>query len=446
MTQQIAFALQKPVPIRYCIYARKSMEEEERQALSIESQLNEMKVIAERENLTIVDIKTEAHSAKKSGERPVFAEMIAGIKAGKYNAILTWNPDRLSRNAGDLGYLVDLMDKNQLLVIRTFNQTFSNSPNEKFLLMILCSQAKLENDNRSINVRRGLRTAAEKGLWPCSSAPFGYNKSPLVGEEGIVYIDPKRAPIIKQLYEKVAYEGMSTYAGVKWLDSVGFRSRGGKLITQAMVHRILHNSFYYGTFEFPTKSGKWHKGVHKPIITKKLYDDVQERIARLQRKKKFRLSKTSPFGFLQMIRCGTCTSKISAEEKYKTLKNGQEVVYRYYACARNRNRDCRERYINERQLMDELYKILDVVEIDEIGMREMLEAEIEKWHKIQAFVEGRPVPVRSQTEKEFDLRLYAKIIFEEGRNEEQREILKFVTGRLILKDKKIYLDKVVEKE
>lgn len=93
-------------------------------------------------------------------------------------------------------------------------------------------------------------------------------------------------------------------------------------------------------------------------------------------------------------------------------------------------------------MIDELYKILDTVEINEIGMREILEAEIEKWHKIQAFVESGPVPVRSREEKEFDLRLYTSIITEEGRTEEQREILKYVVGRLVLKDKKIYLDKV----
>jgi hypothetical protein len=91
--------------------------------------------------------------------------------------------------------------------------------------------------------------------------------------------------------------------------------------------------------------------------------------------------------------------------------------------------------------MDELYKILDAVEIDKIGMREMLEMEIDKWYKVRAFIEGKPVEERSHERKEYDLRAYAKVIFEEGRTEEQREILKFVTGRLILKNKKIYLDK-----
>jgi DNA invertase Pin-like site-specific DNA recombinase len=125
--------------IRYCLYARKSMEAEERQALSIDSQIKEMMAIAERDGLEIVCTKFESHSAKNSGQREVFNELIHELKAQKFNAILTWNTDRLSRNAGDLGQIVDLMDRGDLVTIRTFGQTFTCTPNDKFLLMILGS-------------------------------------------------------------------------------------------------------------------------------------------------------------------------------------------------------------------------------------------------------------------------------------------------------------------
>ena len=131
--------------------------------------------IAERLSLHIVEIKKESHSAKDSGQRPVYKQLLQDIDQGKFNGVLTWAPDRLSRNAGDLGSLVDLMDQRKLIHIQTYGQTFSNSPNEKFLLMILCSQAKLENDNKSINVKRGLRARVEMGLWPCRP-PTGYTK------------------------------------------------------------------------------------------------------------------------------------------------------------------------------------------------------------------------------------------------------------------------------
>ena len=56
-----------PSGIRYCLYARKSTEQEDKQALSIESQVKEMQALAEKEGLEIVEIKREAHSSKEVG-------------------------------------------------------------------------------------------------------------------------------------------------------------------------------------------------------------------------------------------------------------------------------------------------------------------------------------------------------------------------------------------
>ena len=143
--------------VKYCLYARKSTEQDELQALSIDSQIKEMMEMATKENMTVTEIRKESHSAKDSGQRPVFNQLLEDIKSGMFQGILCWAPDRLSRNAGDLGRIVDLMDQGKLSEIKTHGQKFSNNPNEKFLLMILGSQAKLENDNKSINVQRGLR-------------------------------------------------------------------------------------------------------------------------------------------------------------------------------------------------------------------------------------------------------------------------------------------------
>lgn len=100
--------------IKYVLYARKSTESDEQQALSIDSQVKEMTSIAERLKLNVVAVKRESHSAKESGQRPVFKELLGEISKGTYNGILTWAPDRLSRNAGDLGTVVDLMDQKKI--------------------------------------------------------------------------------------------------------------------------------------------------------------------------------------------------------------------------------------------------------------------------------------------------------------------------------------------
>ena len=193
--------IEAPVRVTYCLYARKSTESEEKQILSIDSQIKEMLQLADRDGLEVVMLKRESHSAKETGQRPVFNEIIQELNEGKYNGILTWAPDRISRNAGDLGKIVDLMDAGKLHEIRTFGQRFSNSPSEKFLLMILGSQAKLENDNRGVNVKRGLRTRCEMGLRP-GVAPVGYSNDKHADRKCSAIVDPLRAPIIKQIFEK----------------------------------------------------------------------------------------------------------------------------------------------------------------------------------------------------------------------------------------------------
>ena len=61
------------MPLRYCLYARKSSESDERQAMSIDSQIKEMLTIAEKEQLQIVEIKQESKSAKEKGIRTKLA-------------------------------------------------------------------------------------------------------------------------------------------------------------------------------------------------------------------------------------------------------------------------------------------------------------------------------------------------------------------------------------
>lgn len=185
-----------------------------------------MRVLAVNEGLNVVCELQESHSAKDCGQRPVYNKLLAGIANEEYNAVLTWAPDRLSRNAGDLGSVVDLMEQHKLLHTRTYSQTFTYSPNEKFLLMILCSQAKLENDNKSINVKRGIKTKCEMG-WRPGVAPLGYMNRAFGGINDIV-LDPERADLIREAFHKAGYERWSGRRIKAWLDEQGLTNRSCK--------------------------------------------------------------------------------------------------------------------------------------------------------------------------------------------------------------------------
>src|SRR3989344_7469437 len=239
-------AMEQPQGAKYCLYARKSSEQDERQALSIDSQIKEMLAMAERDGIEIVETIKESHSAKDSGQRPAFTELLMRIREGDFNGIMTWAPDRLSRNAGDLGSLVDLMDQGLLHEIRTHGQIFRNSPNEKFLLMILCSQAKLENDNKGLNVQRGLRTKSSMGCIPSIVPVANLNQAGDGHKDELIILGPDRASFVTQMFERVANQGNSGRAIKHWLDRIGFKTRNDKPIPLSKVYATLKNPFYHG--------------------------------------------------------------------------------------------------------------------------------------------------------------------------------------------------------
>lgn len=418
--------------LKYCLYARKSSESDERQAMSIDSQIKEMQAMAERENLNIVDVKQESFSAKQSGHRPVFNELLHDLRSGKFDAILTWAPDRLSRNAGDLGSLVDLMDLNRLQRIRTFGQTFSNTPNEKFLLMILCSQAKLENDNRGINVKRGIRARCEMG-WRPGAAPIGYVNRSFAGVRDIV-LDTDRAPIIKEMFERSGLMHQSGRTIKDWLDSINFRTKSGAQLSLSQIYRTLTNPFYYGSFEYPA-GGPLYEGKHPPIITKELFDIVRARMDSLVPDKPAWGSKKFPFKHL--FYCGACGSRLTVEEHFKKRADGGKNRHVYYRCTKStKDPDCTEKSITANMITEQMLRLIEDGQFDEVEPTETLYNRIEQHKRIT-----------SQLIKDHGLNLterahfknYASYVLKQGTINEQDGLIRGLNKPLFVKSKQIYL-------
>jgi len=125
--------------IKYIAYCRKSTDEADRQILSIEAQISELKEFAKREKLKIVDFFTEAKTAKKPG-REKFEQMLKLIEKGEANGILSWHADRLARNSVDGGKIIYLLDTGKLQSLKFPTLWFENTPQGKFMLSIAFSQ------------------------------------------------------------------------------------------------------------------------------------------------------------------------------------------------------------------------------------------------------------------------------------------------------------------
>ena len=364
--------------VNFFLYARKSEESEERQILSIEAQLAELKIFAEREKIHIKETFIEAMTAKKPG-RPKFNEMIRRIEKGEAQGIIAWHPDRLARNSIDGGRIIYLLDTGHIDALKFPTFWFENTPQGKFMMNIAFGQSKYYVDNLSENVKRGNRQKLRNGGWP-RSAPIGYlnNKA-----DKTIFIDQLRGPIIAKLYELYS-TGEYTKEDLKEFSfKLGLVSRRSeRKLSSNIVNKIFTNPFYYGLMVYKNES---FQGKHEPLITKELFDRVQEV---LKRKGKIHEVRKHQFGYLGLASC-PCGCAITAERK---------KGHNYYRCTKKKA-PCKELYTREELLDKQISEAIDRVALPQEAYQSML-AHLEEDKRVasQTLQTEKPATERAITE------------------------------------------------
>ena len=345
-----------PNKIRYYIYCRKSTETEDRQIVSIESQLDECKKLSQ--GLDVVEIFTESKSAKKPG-RQVFREMMDKIEKGEANRIICWEINRLARNAIDGGRLQYNLHQSVIKHIKTFKGNFY--PGDNSLLLAFEFGMSTEYSRKlGVDVARGLRQKAQKGERP-GLAPLGYRNT-VTEKRGTekVLVDENNFDLVRRMFDYVLSERefpmeALRIANNKW----GLRTRKGQKISKSNFYRVLTSSFYYGKYEFPKGSNNWYQGNHKPMITEEEYDRIQYILGKKGKPR----PKSHIFAYTGLMKCGECGASITCEEKWKKQKNGNLHHYIYYHCTKKAHPNCTQKAIEEKELEREIMNFLSKIEI-----------------------------------------------------------------------------------
>jgi site-specific DNA recombinase len=338
---------------KFFLYARKSTDVEDKQVLSIEAQLTELREYAKRENIEISAEFIEKQSAKVPG-RPIFNKLLNDIEKFGGN-ILAWHPDRLARNSVDGGRVIYLLDIEKLASIKFPTFWCDSTSQGKFMLNMAFGQSKYYVDSLSENTKRGLRQKVRNGDYP-SQAPVGYIND---SRYKSIVVDKKKSKVIRLAFEKYA-KGESRLEDISnFLAKNGIVSRGGKRIHKTRATFILSNPFYTGLFNY---AGELHEGKHEPIISKKLFDSVQE-VMKLRGQPE-RKAKNEPQPFCGLISCTECGMMITGEYKVKKQKNGNVHEYVYYHCTKkNKNVKCSQPCIREEELDRQLSSLIQKVSL-----------------------------------------------------------------------------------
>ncbi len=392
------------------MYVRKSTDDKEKQVASIQSQIDEMKKLAERNGYEIVHIFQESKSAKAPYVRTEFYKMLDGIGKGEAEGILCWKLDRLARNPVDGGTINWMLQEGTIKHIKTFDREYL--PGDNILMATLeFGMANQFIIDLKTNTSRGMRAKADKGIFP-SHAPLGYKNDPtgIQGEKKI-FVDKERFPIIRKLWDLLLSEKYSVGEITKMAqEEYGLTGMKGRPISDSVLYKLFGNHFYYGKFQWQNKL--WD-GTHKPMITKEEFEKVQTIIKR----KKPHENAKNIFAYTRLMQCGECGCCITAEIQKKKLKDGTVNEHTYYRCSKQKGPGtCSQSYMKLNEVEKEIEKTLSSIDIPKsLGgwmidvLREEFKDEQESQKQVLENLKQAHERYENQLKNLFDMRMNGEI-------------------------------------
>lgn len=377
--------------LRYIAYARKSTEEEERQAMSIEDQTENIRKRFGKE-LKIIDYVQESMSASEPYKRPVFHSVLERIDLGEADGIVAWHADRLSRNEVDAAEITYKLRHGLIKDLRFVSgMSFENTPDGIMMLQFTLSQGQYFSAKLSKDIRRGNERKREQGQLT-GRAPEGYLNAGR--RHGVVSKDPDRFDLVRRAFDlfltgEYSVPNIMAIMNNEW----GYRTlqrekSGGCPISRTALYSIFRNVRYAGLIPDPYDQERFIKATYPAMITPEEYDKVQ---VLLGRRGLPRLATHKQFALRGFIRCSDCDCTITAQSKRRALKSGKFNVHTYYHCTGKRA-GCSQKsiYIKEDDLYAQLLNLLDnyelVPELYDWAMdafRDMANQEVEDRNSIQ---------------------------------------------------------------
>ena len=430
---------------RAAIYARvsdKSQDTEDK--TSISEQISDMEAHCQRRGLTITARYQEVGRGW-SKNRPEFQRMLADAKRGRFDTIVCWKSDRLSRGMYPAAALMEVVEAYQLELEAVLDaidmKTFG----------LMAAIGKIELDNFRERASMGKRGSAKQGRIPVNNVPFGYR----LGEDRRPVVVESEAEVIRRVFRMYVREDMGAPAIAKQLNAEGVPTpRAVGPWYDAIVTRILKHEAYRGTWWFgkrrhvATEHGmrrydrpeeEWVGVPFPPVVDDEIWQQAQEA-------KKRRLTRsgrnTKLFYLLQhLVRCAECGMLMGgrANRRQSVKRDGKTYQYevdpprRYYRCygMERVGVSCRERpYIRAERLeglvWGEVKKVLENPGVIVAGI-EAMDSQADNGELVEEIAMAERELHKVQMEEDRAIRLYVSGKITEKQLDRQR---KFITERL----------------
>lgn len=365
--------------IRVAIYARVSTEEQAEHGYSIEAQKEALSQYCKIFGKNIVGEYIDAGiSGKEMTKRLELQRLLQDAELGKFDEVLVWKINRMSRNTKDLLEIVDKLKRNNVDFTSLSEKFDTSGAMGRFALQMLAAVGELERNTIVENVKLGLKQRARMGLHSGGRA-LGYKPSPITdsskSSKNKLVIVESEAVIVRKIYELFS-NGKGFKAIANQLNKDGYKTVHGNYFSLFSIREIIDNPLYkgyvrYGQYENwneKRRKGKNDnpilvKGIHEPIISEELWDKVAK-IRNMRRKTTANVYKSDNF-LSSIIRCPECNSPMVIGRSTKRLANGTTERYRFYCCSMFKNKGssvCHSNSVNadkaEKYVMMQLLKFL----------------------------------------------------------------------------------------
>jgi site-specific DNA recombinase len=322
-------------------YTRVSTARQGERGVSLQEQRDAIERYAGRYGFAIKEWFEERESAAKRG-RAVFARMLRLLRNGSAHGVIIHKIDRSARNLKDWADLGEMIDAG--VEVHFANESLDmNTRGGRLSADIQAVVAADYIRNLREETKKGFYGRLKQGIFPLP-APVGYRDC---GKGKPKEPDPVMAPLVTRAFELY---GTGTYSLHRMLNEVhrmGLRNRRGGLVSLNGLSTMLNNPFYIGLMRV-SATGELFPGVHRPLITKALFERAQ-RI--LQGKTVDRLIKHD-FTFRRMLGCAECGYSLIAE---------RQKGHVYYRC---HTPDCPTTTVREEIVERALISLFDRIELN----------------------------------------------------------------------------------
>lgn len=358
--------------LRFVIYARKSTEEKDKQYFSIPRQIEECRKLAKSMGYRVIGEPIEEHaSAKDAGNRPKFDKMLKQLERGDFDGIITYAPDRLSRNMLEAGKILDLLvphkneDEAALKKLAFATGSFVNDINGRLVLAVQFGLATQYSQALQKAVTDGMATHAKEGKAQ-GNPKWGYE----IDAKGDYIPDRKYFSIIQHgwymLLNGSTQKEVMDYWAMEDVHRMTKTTEGkdGERVgppKSSTVSRIFQDSLYYGVLNWDgVETDLRGNGKFVAMVSKEEWDRVQF-ITESQRggKGKRKAAKERFLPLRQFVLCAGCGHTMTVSVGGKT-KN--KLVY--YRC---QNKHCKygTNEVRGYEIFNQLYDLLDGLKLSD---------------------------------------------------------------------------------